>query len=103
LDHRQSDPVDHARTTRQHAGESLKDGRNAPGLAGVALSVVALVAGLFGLATGHVAAGLVAVILAVVLAAAGAAWLAHAHRRVRHAELRWAAAYSDDPAPPPTS
>jgi hypothetical protein len=32
-------PVDHERTTRQHAGESLKNGANAPGLAGLAVAV----------------------------------------------------------------
>jgi hypothetical protein len=103
LDQPPGDPVDHSRTTRQHAGESLKDGTNAPGLAAVAVGVVALVAGLFALASGRVVVGLVAVILAALAGAAGIAWLAYAHRRVRQAELRWAAEYSDEPAPPPTS
>jgi hypothetical protein len=66
-------PVDHARTTRQHAGESLKDSTNAPGLAAVAVGVVALVVGLFALATGHVVVGLVAVILAALAGAVGIA------------------------------
>lgn len=69
----------------------------------MAASVVALVAGLFGLASGHIAVGLVAVILAALAGAAGIAWLAYAHRRVREAELHWAAEYSDDPVPPPSS
>jgi hypothetical protein len=103
LNYPTNDPVDHERTTRQHAGESLKDGTNAPGLAVVAVGVVALVAGIFGLATGHAGAGVVAVILAAVAGAAGAAWLVRAHRRVREAELQWAAEYSDDPVPPPSS
>ncbi len=98
-----SDPVDHERTTRPHAGEALKNGSNAPGLAGVAGGVVALVVGLFALATGHAVAGLVAVILAAVAAAAGTAWLIHTHRQVRDAELQWHAIYSDTPAPPPSS
>jgi hypothetical protein len=37
LDYPRHDPVDHARTTRQPAGESMKNGANAPGLAGVAV------------------------------------------------------------------
>jgi hypothetical protein len=82
------DPVDHERTTRQHAGESMKNGTYAPGLAGVAVAVVALIVGLFALATGHVVVGCVAVILAAVCAAAGAGWLVFAHRRVRRAELQ---------------
>jgi hypothetical protein len=98
-----SNPVDHERTTRNHAGESLKDGANAPGLIGVSVGVVALVVGLSALPTGHAAAGLVAVILAAVAAAIGVAWLIHTHRRVRDAELQWYAIHSDNPAPPPSS
>lgn len=102
VDDSRHDPVDHARTTRQHAGESMKNGANAPGLAGVAIGVVALIVGLFALATGHAAVGCVAVILAASCAAAGAGWLAYTHRRVRRSELRqWAAADAD--APPPSS
>jgi len=37
-----SDPIDHARTTRQHAGETMKNGTNSPGLVLVAIGVVAL-------------------------------------------------------------
>lgn len=101
MDHLKRDPVDHARTTRQHAGESLKDAANAPGLAGVAAAVIALIVGLFALASGHVVVGCVAVIVAAVLGAAGAAWVLHAHRTVRNAEARWDAMKSDRPAPPP--
>ena len=61
----------------------------------MASSVVALVAGLFGLASGHIAVGLVAVILAALAGAAGIAWLAYAHRRA--AKERSANDYSDDP------
>lgn len=55
MDQARSDPVAHQRTTRQHAGESLKDGTNAPGLVALAVGVVALVASLFGLVSGHIA------------------------------------------------
>jgi hypothetical protein len=96
-------PVDHERTTRQHAGESLKNGANAPGLAGLAVAVVALIIGLYALAMGSVAVGSVALILAVVSGSVGSAWLVYAHRRVRIAELHWRATHSDEPAPPPSS
>lgn len=43
-------PVDHVRTTRQHAGGALNDGANAPGLTGSALAVIALTVGLFAVA-----------------------------------------------------
>jgi hypothetical protein len=103
LNHRNSDPVDHARTTRRHAGEALAHGANAPALAGSAVAVLALIGGLFALATGNVTAGSVAVIVAGVLGAASAAWLLHTHRKVRAAELAWHAENSDQPAPPPSS
>ena len=59
--------------------------------------MVALIVGLFALATGHAIVGFVAVILAAVLGAAGCAWLLRAHRKVRHAEVRWEAMNPDKP------
>jgi multisubunit Na+/H+ antiporter MnhB subunit len=104
LDYPRRDPVDYERTTRQHAGESLNNGANAPGLAGIAIGAVALIMGLFALATGHVAVGSVAVFLAAVLGATGAGWLMYAHRQVRKAEQQqWEATHYDGPAPPPSS
>lgn len=50
-----TDPVDHHRTFRRHAGETVTNGANAPGLAGSALAVLALIVGLFAFATGGVA------------------------------------------------
>ncbi len=97
------DPVDHARTTRQHAGETMKDGRNAPGLVGVVLGVVALVAGLFAFASGHATVGTVAVALALVIGAAGLYWLATRHRQVREQEQRWHDKHPSAPEVPPTS
>jgi hypothetical protein len=47
--------------------------------------------------------GAVALIVAVILGALSAAWLLRAHRKVRDAELRWHAAHSDQPTPPPSS
>ncbi|KAA1251733.1 hypothetical protein F0Q45_02970 [Mycobacterium simiae] len=99
----ESDPVDHERTFRQHAGESLNKGANAPGMAGVAVAVVALVIGLFALATDQTTAGWIAVIVAVAAGTAGLAWLNHTHRRVRDAELEWHSEHSGKPAPPPSS
>ncbi len=103
LNYHKSDPVDHERTFRQHAGESLIYGANAPGLAGAAVAVVAVVVGLFSFATVHVLAGATAAILAAALGVASVAWLARTHRQVRDAELRWHAENSDEPAPPPSS
>lgn len=103
LDYRKNAPVDHVRTTRQHAGEARNDGANVPGLAGSVLAVIALTVGLFAVAAGHLVGGAVALIVAVILGALSAAWLLRAHRKVRDAELRWHAAHSDQPAPPASS
>ncbi|OBI46603.1 hypothetical protein [Mycobacterium colombiense] len=103
LDYPKNAPVDHARTTRQHAGESFKNGANAPGLVGSAVAVIALTVGLFAVAAGHLVSGAIALLVAVVLGALSAAWLLRAHRKVRDAELRWHAEHSDQPAPPPSS
>lgn len=103
LDYRNSDPVDHERTFRQHAGETFTYGANSPGLAGSAVAVVALTVGLFTAAAGHLVGAAVALVVAAVLGALSAAWLLRTHRRVRDAEVRWHAAHSDQPAPPPSS
>lgn len=96
-------PVDYARTARQHAGESIKNGANVPGLAGSALAVLALTVGVFAVAAGHLTGGVIALIVAAVLGALSATWLLRTHRKVRDAEVRWHAAHSDEPAPPPSS
>lgn len=103
LDNRKSDPVDHARTFRRHAGETFTYGANVPGLAGSAVAVIALTVGLFAVAAGHLAAGVIALVVALVLGALSAAWLLRTHRKVRDAELHWHAMHSDEPAPPPSS
>ena len=101
------DPVDHARTTRQHAGESMKNGRNAPGLIAVALGVVALFIGLAAFASGGTSAGVISVSISAVAFIGGGTWLFLAHRRVRRQELELAErdprVDSDVVAQPPTS
>jgi tetrahydromethanopterin S-methyltransferase subunit C len=97
------DPVDHARTTRQHAGETMKAGVNAPGLIGVGLGVLALVAGLFSFANGSRTTGIIAVVLALALAGAGFAWLASRHRKVQEKQVDWHRENPDAHYEPPTS
>ncbi|ODR03965.1 hypothetical protein AWC25_10385 [Mycobacterium sherrisii] len=96
-------PVDHERTTRRHAGETLKNPANAPGVAAMVLAVAALTFGLYEFAARQVGEGLVAVVLALVLGAFGAVWLARTHRKVREAERHLSALAADEPPPPPTS
>jgi hypothetical protein len=100
---RKVDPVDHSRTFRQHAGESFTYGANAPGFIGAAVAVVSVVVGLFMFATGRVTEGAIAVAVAALVGAGSAIWVARTHRKVREDELRWHAANSDEPAPPPSS
>ena len=97
------DPVDHARTTRHHAGETMKAGVNAPGLVAVGTGIVAFVVGLFGFASGHAVAGTVGVVLGVLLGGAGLIWLAMAHRRVRAIERDWQREHPEKRTEPPTS
>lgn len=77
-----NDPVDHARTTRKYAGETMKNTRSTPGLAASALAVLALVVGLYLFGIGRTGAGVIAIVIAAVAGAAGAAWLMSTHRRV---------------------
>ncbi|OBK19330.1 hypothetical protein [Mycobacterium asiaticum] len=97
------DPVDHHRTTRQHAGETMKNGTNAPGIVAIAIAVAVMVIGLAALANGSVLAGTGCLVSGVLIGAAGLTWLRRAHRQVRAAELHWHSAHSDAPAPPPSS
>jgi len=98
-----NDPVDYARTTRKHAGETMKNTSNVPGLIATAVGVVAFVVALFAFASGQQVVGVVAIVAALVLAGAGLFWVAREHRRVREAEGRVLAEHPEVPAEPPTS
>ena len=97
------DPVDHARTTRQHAGETMKAGVNAPGLIAVGLGVLSLVLGLFAFANGTAAAGIVGVALAVLLIGGGLFWLNRAHQKVQEKQVDWHRENPEATYEPPTS
>ena len=72
------DPVDHARTTRKHAGQNLKNTAAMPGLVAIGMAVVALVVSLFFFATGDAVVGVIAAAAAIALAVAGFGWLRRA-------------------------
>ncbi len=80
------DPVDYDRTTRPHAGESLKNAWRAPGLLLVAVGVAAFVMCLAAFALGQAGAGVGAVVVALLSVGAGLAWLTMEGRRVRQVE-----------------
>ncbi len=83
------DPVDHARTFRPHAGESLKDRVAWPGLAFIALGVLSVVLGLAAAAYMFYGWTLVAGIAALVFFFLGWLWMHVERRRVRQMEAEW--------------
>ena len=89
------DPVDHVRTTRSHAGESMIDVASWPGYLLVVAGVIAVVGSLAAFGTGHHDQGMTTGIVAVVTMTVGLVWLAIEHRRVRRIEERWHDAHPD--------
>jgi hypothetical protein len=97
------DPVDHLRTTRPLAGESLIDVLHWPGYLMVVAGVVGVCASLAAFGTGHPHEGMTAGVTAVVVTVAGLIWLAVEHRRIRGIFERWAAEHPDVPRQWPAS
>lgn len=98
-----NDPVDHARTTRKHAGETMKNGANAPGLILLAVAIVAMVAALAAFATGATMIGLIATAVSAAAFLSGGGVLYVAHRQVREREARWLAENPQAESQPPAS
>ena len=89
------DPVDHARTTRPHAGETMKDTKNMPALILLGVALVSFVAALAAhAASNHTVGVILGCISAVVFVVAGA-WFMIEHRRVKSIEDRWYAEHPD--------
>jgi archaellum biogenesis protein FlaJ (TadC family) len=89
------DPVDHARTTRPHAGESMTDTKNMPALIVIGVALVSFVCALAAHATSHHSTGLALGSASAALLIVGLVWLAVEHRRVRGIEERWYAEHPD--------
>lgn len=89
------DPVDHTRTTRPHAGESMKDNVIMPALILIGVALVLFVASLAAFATRHFDVGLTVALLSAAGMLIGALWLALEHVRVRRIEDRWYAAHPE--------
>jgi hypothetical protein len=83
------DPIDHHRTTRPRAGESMKSGLKTPGLILLAVGVVAIVVCLASFAGRQVTVGIGAIAVALLATGAGFAWLGMDSRRVRQVERKW--------------
>ena len=88
------DPVDHSRTTRPHAGESMTDTKNMPALIVIGMALVCFVGSLAAFATGHHDTGLAFASIAAAGFIIGMLWLAIEHRRIRGIEERW---YAEHP------
>jgi Flp pilus assembly protein TadB len=97
------DPVDHARTTRKHAGQNMKNTAAMPALIAIGVGVVAVVVALYFLAAGDAFVCVVAGVLALLLFVAGFGWLAHERRRVRRVEAQFLADHPDADVQTPSS
>jgi hypothetical protein len=97
------DPVDHLRTTRPLAGESLIDVMHWPGYLFVVAGVIGVCASLAAFGTGHQDEGMTAGVTAVVVMVLGLVWLAVEHRRIRGIFERWYIEHPDVPRQWPAS
>ena len=83
------DPIDHHRTTRSRAGESIKSGLKSPALLLFAVGAVAFVVCLASFAERQVGVGVGGAIVALLAAGAGFAWLGMESRRIRQVQREW--------------
>jgi hypothetical protein len=97
------DPIDHARTTRPHAGESMTDNKIMPGLILIGLALVSFVGCLAAFATSHHDVGTLMASLAGAGFLVGGAWLLVEHLRVRRIEERWYVEHPDAQRQRPSS
>lgn len=97
------DPVDHARTTRPHAGETMKDTTNLPALILLGLALASFVSALAAHASSHHTVGVALGSLSAVLLLAAGGWFWASHRRVRNIEERWYREHPEAPRQHPTS
>ena len=97
------DPIDHARTTRPHAGESMNDNKIMPGLVVIGVTLVLFVSRLAAFATSHQDVGLTLASLAGAGFIIGAGWLLVEHLRVRCIEEHWYAEHPDAQRQRPSS
>jgi hypothetical protein len=97
------DPVDHARTTRPHAGESMTDNKIMPGLILIGVALVLFVSSLAAFATRHHDVGLMLASMSGAGFVIGGGWLLVEHLRVRRIEERWYAEHPDAQRQRPSS
>lgn len=88
------DPIDHARTTQPHAGESFVDTLWWPGLLLLALGVVTIAGFVAATAYGQDGLPLVLGLIAGALVTAGALLITLEHQRVKKVERLWLSQHS---------
>jgi len=89
------DPVDHARTTQPHAGESFTDTLWLPGLFLIALGVVGMAGIVAAMAYNHHELLLMLGSAVAGLLIAGGLLIMAEHHRVQRVERRWLAEHPD--------
>ncbi|MGH3639617.1 MAG: protein UsfY [Mycobacterium sp.] len=89
------DPVDHSRTTQQHAGESFIDTLWLPGLFLIGLGTVTIAGFIAATAYGHPELQLPLGFIAGALVTAGGILIALEHHRVKRVEARWLTEHPD--------
>jgi putative Ca2+/H+ antiporter (TMEM165/GDT1 family) len=90
-----NDPVDHARTTRPHAGETMKDTKNMPALILLGLALFSFVGALVAHASDEHSVGIIFGCISAVLFIAAGVWFLIEHRRVKSIEEQWHADHPD--------
>ena len=93
------DPIDHARTTQPHAGESFIDTLWLPGLLLIAIGTVLIAGTVAATAYGNEGVSLVLGLIAGALVTAGALLITLEHHRVKRVEARWLLDYPDQHLP----
>ncbi len=91
------DPVDHARTTQQHAGESFIDTLWLPGLILIGVGTVLIAAAVAATAYGDSTLSVILGLIAGALVTAGALLVAMEHQRVKRVERQWLIEHQDRP------
>jgi hypothetical protein len=89
------DPVDHARTTQPHAGESFIDTLWLPGLILIGIGTVLIAATVAATAYGERDVSIVLGLIAGALVTAGALLITLEHQRVKRVERKWLAEHPD--------
>ncbi|MGB5113449.1 MAG: protein UsfY [Mycobacterium sp.] len=89
------DPVDHARTTQPHAGESFIDTLWLPGLILISVGTVLIAGTVAATAYGNSTLSLILALVAGALVTAGALLITLEHQRVKRVERQWLSEHAD--------